>query len=109
MELATYKKDGYFLEDGELLSKEYPDTFRVPSSDARSSIKLGSIVKLIFNMLDPDSEEGVSVERMWVEVKELEKGLYVGTLDNDPYGNVLLKCGDDVVFGPEHIIDIYEE
>ncbi|MCU8430884.1 DUF2314 domain-containing protein, partial [Vibrio vulnificus] len=109
VELATHEKDGYFLEDGELLNKEYPDTFWIPSSDARSSIKLGSIVKLIFNMLEPDSEEGASIERMWVEVKGLEKGLYVGTLDNDPYGNVLLKYGDDVVFGPEHIIDIYEE
>ncbi|AUL95867.1 hypothetical protein FORC54_1722 [Vibrio vulnificus] len=60
-------------------------------------------------MLELDSEEGASIERMWVEVKGLEKGLYVGTLDNDPYGNALLKYGDDVVFGPEHIIDIYEE
>ncbi|MGR5382209.1 DUF2314 domain-containing protein [Vibrio harveyi] len=67
------------------------------------------MVKLIFNMLEPESEEEVSIERMWVEVKALEKGLYVGTLDNDPYWNVLLKCGDNVVFGPEHIIDIYEE
>ncbi|MFS1945859.1 DUF2314 domain-containing protein [Vibrio lentus] len=109
MEIATYEKGGYFLEDGELLNKENPDTFWVPSHDARSSIKSGAIVKLIFNMLESETEDEVSIERMWVEVKSLDNGLYIGTLDNDPDGKVSLKCGDDVVFGPEHIIDIYEE
>lgn len=109
MELEKFYKKGYFLENGEKLHRENPETFLIPDLELRCSVLPGAIVKLIFNMLENDKTDETSVERMWVVVKSVDNGFYVGTLDNDPYGNVSIKCGDEVVFGAEHIIDIYED
>lgn len=109
MQLARYDTQGYFLENGEKLHIDNPETFWIPAFELRLSVQPGAIVKLIFNMLENDKTDETSIERMWVEVKSVDNGLYVGRLDNDPYGNVSVKCGDEVVFGPEHIIAIYED
>ena len=52
------------------------------------------------------------VERMWVIIKRRLPGLYVGVLDSEPQSIEpdprFLVRGMEVVFGPEHIIDISE-
>ena len=45
---------------------------------------------------------------MWVEITEIKDEFYIGYLDNDPQGEVLVECGDTVVFQSRHIIAIYE-
>ena len=46
---------------------------------------------------------------MWVRVTDCRDGHYVGELDNDPFSLDGLVAGSVIAFGPEHIIDIYDE
>ena len=45
---------------------------------------------------------------MWVIIKGKTENGYLGILDNDPgtAENLALREGDQVAFGPEHVIDI---
>ena len=42
---------------------------------------------------------------MWVEIKEIKKGKYVGVLDNEPAYIKDLNLGDTVEFEERHIVD----
>lgn len=53
--------------------------------------------------------EEISVERMWVEVKNKHQYFYEGILDNDPSGSDCVKCGQTVFFQACHVINIYEK
>lgn len=97
----------FHLESGERLRDEAPETFHIPSRDARENLRIGDIVKLVFALTDRESAD-VGAERMWVIVKEEANGRYIGALDNDPFCLVGIKAGDLVEFGPEHVIDIHD-
>ena len=88
------------LADGEELSLAHPDSFCLPPLDEREDLKKGMHVKLIFD----------DAERMWVKVVERicidEKVVYKGHLANHPTV-VDLKFGDEVVFEPKHVVDIF--
>ncbi len=101
-----YETDHYELDSGVEIQKESPDTFYLPSEESRTNLKPGDLVKLIFRMEKLSDPESLSVERMWVMVKEKNKDCYLGVLDNDPFGEVHLQCGQPVCFGPEHVIQI---
>ena len=107
--LPNYETDHYELDNGEEIHNEYPETFEIPSRELRENLNSGDIVKLIFRMEEKENQEEVSVERMWVEIKEKNGTYYSGILDNDPNGEVLIKCGITVNFKAEHVIQIYEE
>ena len=98
----------YHLENGEKLHAEYPDTFGLPKRSARENLKVGDIVKLIFVLNDPDPSMP-GAERMWVTVSAGRGSNYVGELNNEPALVQGAKVGDFIEFGPEHVIDIYEE
>jgi uncharacterized protein YegJ (DUF2314 family) len=75
-------------------------------------VRKGDVVKLIFEIAVPYSEEFGSIcgERMWVEVTQRAAPYIVGILANQPlsFGETdVLKQGDEIVFLPEHIIDFY--
>ena len=107
MELASFEKQKYELDDGEQLHEEAPETFYIPELEQRQNLKVGDCVKLVFRM-DQPFKDHISVERMWVEITEIKDEFYIGYLDNDPQGEVLVECGDTVVFQSRHIIAIYE-
>ena len=109
MKLPSYENNHYVLDNGEERHNESPESFYIPSRELRDNLKVGDLVKLIFRMEDKINSENVSVERMWVEIKEKNNNFYSGTLDNDPNGDVLIKCGLCVNFNAEHVIQIYEE
>ena len=101
MRLPTLKLDGYQLASG------------VPPERMRARLRKGQIVKLIFETLGPNQKD-VFGERMWVIIDGREGPYYVGTLNSFPVNDILtkhptqrLKCGQKVVFLPEHVIDVW--
>ncbi|MCR8922800.1 DUF2314 domain-containing protein [Dasania sp. GY-MA-18] len=109
MQLPTYEKDHYELDNGEEIHREYPDSFWIPDSEVRESLSAGDLVKLIFRMEEKKGSDDVSVERMWVEVTNKHESLYEGVLDNDPSGSNCVHCGQTVYFQPCHVIAVHDE
>lgn len=109
MELPSYEKDHFELDNGEEIHQEYPDSFWIPEKEKRETLNVGDIVKLIFRMEETKGSDDVSVERMWVEVTNINPPFYSGKLDNDPSGSDCVTSGQTVNFKPCHVIDIYEE
>lgn len=95
----------YTLEDVEVMSILYPDTFHIPDAADRSAIKVGEYVKVIFKYGEPvTTMVGViDSERIWVMVTSRKENVselkveYEGTLANVPL-NKMLKHGDKVSF-----------
>jgi hypothetical protein len=96
----------YTLDNAEELHAEFPDTFWIPGAAQRRTLLPGQIVKLVFRI---SVGEEVHVERMWVGVASTGPSGYIGRLDNDPYCTAELKAGEEVRFGPEHVIQIHED
>jgi hypothetical protein len=59
------------LQNVETSHRRDPITFSIPRSDQREALKAGDLVKLIFQA-DPPSPAGLTAERMWVEVREVQ-------------------------------------
>lgn len=114
--LATFDLDGYELLSGLAQHHRTPETFYMPEETERRNLKEGQIVKLIFQIqLPPDSEftddDGTFGERMWVLVTGKIGPYYIGELNNVPATSDEqdnLFAGDEVIFLPEHVIDIKE-
>ena len=83
-----------------------PRTFSIPRADQRSALRVGDLVKLVFRA-DPPSPDGLTAERMWVEVREVLPHGFVGALDNQPSFIRNLKPGDRIAFGPEHVAALH--
>ena len=92
------KAASYALENGEDLSKKYPDHFVIPPRKEREELTPGKNVIMIF-------DNGLCGERIWVTVKSCTASGYLGVLHNKPIIGHLLP-GDEISFGPEHIIQI---
>lgn len=109
MREPSYDLDGWELGDGEAMHAAAPAIFEIPSAEARSSLQAGDYAKLVFRILVESEEEPVSVERMWVIVRERVDGGYLGILDNEPDAiaeNDDLWVGTELPFQPRHVIDI---
>ena len=92
-------------------AKRNPKTFFIPSITEINELKEGNIVKLIFDLVDPEDDDP-GAERMWVIIKKTKNLLnkkYVGILDNDPIYISSLKSGDSIEFYKENIASIYIE
>lgn len=116
----------YSLKNAEETNKAHPDTFEIPQREERENVRVGDFVKAMFavsrEFVTPGKHheyikarypailEGQElVERMWIKVEgRTEDGEYVGALANDPVFTDLA-AGDQVIFKPEHIIDILPE
>jgi len=109
MNLPTYEKDHYVLDNGEELNREYPDSYEIPEKDVRESLQAGSIAKLVFRMEASEGSDELSVERMWVRVTKTHPDFYEGVLDNEPNGSDCVVYGQIVYFQSCHIIDIHIE
>jgi uncharacterized protein YegJ (DUF2314 family) len=94
------------LDDAEERHREAPDTFLIPTVEARRNLEPGQIVKLLF-VIPADPEE--QVERMWVVVTGREGDGYIGELDNQPVSSNQLRPGMKVRFEPRHVIAIHRQ
>jgi hypothetical protein len=108
--LASFAIEHWELESGMVMNEQYPKTFSIPDEAVRRSMKPGNIVKLMFEYLYPDDDK-IGGERMWVEITELNGPYFVGRLRNPPamideWHD--LDYDSEVVFLPEHVIDIHE-
>lgn len=56
-----------------------------------------------------EHDETVDVERIWVIVEEATATGYIGSLNNQPVSTNELQIGALVAFGPQHIIQIYDD
>ena len=103
--------DGWCLEDGEVRHAEAPDTFWIPERSRRESLEAGDLAKLIFRISVDNEDEDVSVERMWVLVRERTPNGYLGVLDNEPGAiaeNDEYWLGTELPFSAKHVINIEE-
>ncbi|MFF2877649.1 DUF2185 domain-containing protein [Gottfriedia sp. NPDC057991] len=93
----------WYLENVYERNEESPYTFYVLSKVMIDNLAVGDLVKLIFVM--EEQEVGLSAERMWVEITQINGQKFIGKLDNDPYRLQALKAGDEITFGMENICD----
>jgi hypothetical protein len=96
---------GYTLENAEERAQQYPSSFELPPEKERKNLKKGDYAKCIFLAAVP--QYGLDGDRMWVQVKRREGDRYVGELANAPT-IVDAELGDEVKFGPEHVISIQQ-
>jgi hypothetical protein len=100
-------RDGWTLESAVSRSEANPNTFLIPAPSERSSLKVGQGVKLVF-WIQGDEDFPVC-ERMWVVVVErLQDGNYVGQLESMPETEASLRLGQRMVFGPDHVAEIFD-
>ena len=93
------RRTEWTLADGDERHRLAPETFRVPSDEAKAAVRAGDLVKLIF-----EPSTGIA-ERMWVTVTTGGDQL-VGTLNSDPAELHGLRAGDTVPFERRHVIAI---
>ena len=109
MREPDFDVDGWSLDDGEERHREAPTTFWIPALSDRQALQKGDWAKLIFRIAVGNSDEPVSVERMWVIVRERVPGGYIGMLDNEPDAiseNEEFWVGAELPFQYRHIIGI---
>jgi len=109
MRLPDFERDGWCLDDGEEYHRASPDTFSIPDLEVRKSLRPGDFAKLIFRIAVESDDEPVSVERMWVIVRERTPTGYVGMLDNEPDAieeNAEFWLGAELPFEYRHIIAV---
>lgn len=106
----TYEEDGYYLEDAVWMS-QYRDDVNPPAEEVRNSLTVGTYVKLLFRFAsETAARHDGEVERMWVCVTALDEDEnYIGTLDNDPVHDQVLRCGDPIHFHPLHVMEVLTE
>ena len=90
------------LEDVVKTHRAAPRTYSIPRADQRTALKVGDLVKLVFQA-DRPSPRGFTAERMWVQVLEVLPHGFVGALDNQPSFLRNLRPGDRIEFGPQHV------
>lgn len=110
MPLAQLARDGWELDDAEVIAKAHPSTFWLPERERRDSLRPGDVVKLIFRIrtVDEAGVEKVNVERMWVVVDRRDDGFYFGRLDNDALCTPDMASGFNVSFEARHVIGIWD-
>ena len=107
----AYAGPPYVLIDAETRAAENPSTFEIPTRFARTSRKVGELVKVGIELPPgaPPRAKG-NGERMWYTIVRVDPGpRYEGTLDNDQVVFTELKPGFRLSFGTEHILSILEE
>jgi len=107
---TSVESDGWALVSAEERHAANPHTFELPPRAIRDALLPGAGVRLLFDIETREAGRVIDrgVDRMWVIVKGRAMDGYVGILDNDPgrIGNLNLREGDTIHFGPEHITAI---
>ena len=77
----------------------------------KGALEAGDLAKLVFRISVDNADENVSVERMWVLVRERTPDGYLGVLDNEPGAiaeNDEFWPGTELPFSAKHVINIEE-
>lgn len=106
--MVTDREVDYRLANAEDKNAEAPRTFFIPPRSERDTLQPGDLAKLLFEIVDPQNGEP-GAERMWVEVDRCDGGRYVGILTNTPTAITTVGLGDQVEFGPEHVISTLDD
>jgi hypothetical protein len=93
----------WHLASGVERNREHPDTFWIPSENAKRAVRPGMGVKLPFELNDG------SGDRMWVRVVAVKRRHLVGVLKNQPIMIPRLDAGAKIKFRLDHVIDIMDE
>ena len=101
------KRHSWHLENAFEIQKESPYTFYLPPQTSIDKLEKGDLVKLIFKFYS-DAPKAPNAERMWVIIKEKNKGKFIGELNNQPFFINDIKVGDIIEFENKHIIQIYD-
>ncbi|MDR3415141.1 MAG: hypothetical protein P4L83_03050 [Nevskia sp.] len=106
--MTTLEADGWQIDDAEVAHAEHPDTYWIPSLEARQSLQTGSCAKIRFYIRVEDEHGTVEDcgERMWVEVLGKLGKWYRGQLSNQPASTLDMRPGLEVWFQARHVIDI---
>ncbi len=91
----------YKIINASKLAKDSPYTFYIPSKKRINNLTIGDFVKIIFKSTKYESD----IERMWVEIININNKDYVGKLVNNPKF-IDIKLGNQVNFQAVDIINI---
>ena len=113
---------GWLVVDAQERRRAHPDTFELPSAGELAKLEPGSMVKVIFDLLDqadlecdgvaPYAADGtpnlvVAHERMWLWVEDVRGEDVVGVLDNMPMAtHTRLVPGARVRFRRDQIVAV---
>ena len=108
--MPSLKNDGWCLLSGEDQHLAAPDSFWIPARSDREGLRPGDAAQLLFDVETREAGRVIDrgVDRMWVIVKSHTPTGYIGLLDSDPglAESLKLRPGDEVAFGPEHVVNI---
>lgn len=90
----------WHLDSGVQRNRDHPDSFEIPSDEAKQLVMPGVTVKLMFEM-----KAGWG-ERMWVDVVAVKRRHLIGELRNQPAMIPRLHPGDMIRFQLDDVIDI---
>lgn len=94
------------LENVAAVHRAHPRTFSIPRSVERRTLGRGQLVKLVFLVDDPASDQP-RAERMWVKVRSATGRRYTGALASRPRYITNWQPGDVVDFLPQHVAAVY--
>ena len=103
--MPTLARDGWELESAEDRHSRYPAQFEIPSREERTELREGARVKLLFQIREADGIVGC--ERMWVTLDRVTGATYEGVLESQPATTDVLRPGDRIAFGPEHVASVF--
>ena len=113
--LSTIEFDSWQLISGVAMNEHHSSTFAIPNAEQRARVIPTDFVKLGFEIADahPENENEVTTfgERMWVRVCGTYCPYLWGTLSNNSSfdgADIGLVFGAEIVFLPEHILDIVD-
>jgi hypothetical protein len=101
--LPNIKRDRFELEDIALTATEVIYDNPIPTTEEIKKITNGDLIKLLFTDKDDN------VERMWVEVLEIEDNIFKGLLRNDAIELDDLSEGKILYFHSNNIYEIDNE
>ncbi len=99
--------DHWELDDAASVQPASDEPVPLASPEKLEALEPGEFVKLRFRLRRPHPGEPPA-ERMWVRVVARERGRYRGVLENQPQAIQGLAKGDEVHFGAEHVLSIWE-
>lgn len=102
---GTNKRE-FYLENVIEKNIQFSRTFLIPTQEEIDKLEIGNLVKLIFVMEVPQ-KNGCRAEKMWVKIINIQKGIFTGILDNEPYYLKSIKVGEAITFKAENIAGIY--
>jgi hypothetical protein len=104
--MARSNGSDWSLDNAETLHRQHPRSFFIPSEERRHDLRRDDEVRLVF-LVHREESDLPSGERMWLDdIRRQPDGRYVGTLKNSPVAIQDLAAGDEVAFGPEHVIAV---